>query len=286
MPAAVRPESLKYIREVVFGRAAIVLDEHKDYLLDARLIPLARREGLEGMDALVDAMRKPDGTVLQKKVVEAMTTNETSFFRDLHPFDALRTKILPELAVSRAASRTLRIWCAAASTGQEPYTLAMCVRDLPVFDNWTVQIIATDINTEVLDRARAGVFKQLEVNRGLPVAMLVKHFDRVNADWQVKPHLKQMVQFQELNLLHRWPLFAQQDIVFMRNVLIYFDLPTKRGILQRIREHLRGDGYLALGGAETTLNIDPDYVPVRHGASVFYQAKANTETKGACNAVR
>lgn len=282
----IRSEELAYVRDLVRKKSAIVIEEGKDYLIESRLTQVARTAGFEGVEAMLTHMKKSPVNGLHTQVVEAMTTNETSFFRDLHPFDALRTKILPELAVSRAASRTLRIWCAAASTGQEPYTLAMCVRDLPVFDNWTVQIIATDINTEVLDRARAGVFKQLEVNRGLPVAMLVKHFDRVNADWQVKPHLKQMVQFQELNLLHRWPLFAQQDIVFMRNVLIYFDLPTKRGILQRIREHLRGDGYLALGGAETTLNIDPDYVPVRHGASVFYQAKANTETKGACNAVR
>jgi chemotaxis protein methyltransferase CheR len=176
--------------------------------------------------------------------------------------------------------RTLRIWCAAASTGQEPYSIAMAVREsFPALASWNVQIIATDLNATVLNRARAGVYKQLEVNRGLPAALLLKYFTRVGADWQIRDDIRAMVSFQELNLLDRWPIFSAQDVIFIRNVLIYFDVPTKRLLLGRLLESLRSDGSLVLGGAETTLNLDDRYAPVRVGPSVFYQPKCPTEQK-------
>jgi chemotaxis protein methyltransferase CheR len=276
------PESMKYLRDLVHRRSAIVIEADKDYLLESRLAPLARLNAMATIDELVRKVKSDERAPLTHAVIEAMTTNETSFFRDAHPFEALKTKILPDLMTSRSAARVLRIWCAAASTGQEPYSIAMAIREaFPSLATWNVQIIATDINATVLARARAGVYKQLEVNRGLPASLLVKYFDRNGAEWQIKPEIRNMVTFQELNLLDRWPIFSAQDVVFIRNVLIYFDIPTKRRILGRIRETLREDGFLVLGGAETTLNLDDGYSPVRVGPSVYYQPKPAQEGKTA-----
>lgn len=272
--------SFQFLRDLVYKRSAIVVEQGKEYLVESRLGPLARREGFAGIDELVVALRRDSAGDLTARVVEAMTTNETSFFRDIHPFEALRGAIVPKLLESRAASKTLRIWCAAASTGQEPYSIAMTLRDhFPELAAWNVQILATDINKTVLARAREGLYKQLEVNRGLPATALVKHFDRVGTDWQVKESLRRMISFQELNLLDRWPLFTAQDVVFMRNVLIYFDVQTKRSILERVRQNLRPDGYLLLGGAETTVNIDDGFGHVRAGQTVYYQPRPAAEKK-------
>lgn len=274
------PDTLKYLRDLVYRRAAIVVEPDKDYLLESRLVPVAKANALESLDELAKKVRADERQPLAHAVIEAMTTNETSFFRDAHPFEALKTKILPDLVAARASSRVLRIWCAAASTGQEPYSIAMAVREaFPALASWNVQIIATDINATVLARARTGVYRQLEVNRGLPAQLLVKYFDRVGAEWQVKDDIRRMVSFQELNLLDRWPIFSAQDVVFVRNVLIYFDVATKRKILGRVRETLRDDGYLVLGGAETTLNLDDGYAPVRIGSTVCYQPKTSSEKK-------
>jgi chemotaxis protein methyltransferase CheR len=266
-------ETFKFVCELVHRRSAILLETGKEYLVEARLGPIAKANGLASVDALVDKLRADERGKLARDVIEAMTTNETSFFRDIHPFDALRNTVLPELIKARAATRSLRIWCAAASTGQEPYTIAMVIREhFPELATWNVQIIATDINATVLERARSGVFRQLEVNRGLPASMLVRHFEKEGADWRIKEPLRKMISFQELNLLDRWPLFAQQDIVFMRNVLIYFDLATKKAILARVRDNLRGDGFLFLGGAETTINIDSQLQSMRStSASMVYR---------------
>ena len=274
------PESMKYLRDLVHRRSAIVIEADKDYLLESRLAPLARLNAMATIDELVRKVKSDERAPITHAVIEAMTTNETSFFRDSHPFEALKTKILPDLMATRSAARVLRIWCAASSTGQEPYSIAMAIREaFPALATWNVQIIATDLNATVLARARAGVYRQLEVNRGLPAALLVKYFDRNGAEWQIKPEIRNMVTFQELNLLDRWPIFSAQDVVFIRNVLIYFDIATKRRILGRIRETLREDGFLVLGGAETTLNLDDGYVPVRVGPSVYYQPKSAQEGK-------
>jgi chemotaxis protein methyltransferase CheR len=271
------PENFKFVCDLVHRRAAILIEAGKEYLVEARLAPIAKAHGLASVDALVDKLRVDDRGPLCNLVIEAMTTNETSFFRDLHPFEALRTLVLPDVIRARAETRCLRIWCAASSTGQEPYSIAMTIREhFPELASWDVQIMATDINTAVLVRARAGIFRQLEVNRGLPITMLIKHFEKNGADWQIKEPLRRMVTFQQVNLLERWPLFSQQDIVFMRNVLIYFDIPTKRELLRRVRESLREDGYLFLGGAETTMNIDSELVALRSSATtmVYQHAKA------------
>ena len=270
------PDSMSFLRELVYRRSAIVLHPEKAYLFDSRLAPLAREVGLGSVDELVGKIRREHtGTPLVRRVIEAMTTNETLFFRDLHPFEALKTRILPEIIRARSARCSLRIWCAAASTGQEPYSIAMTVREhFPQLATWDVKVIASDINATVLGRAREGVFSQSEVNRGLPTPMLVKYFERQGADWGVKPEIKQMVRFIELNLLEAWTAIGPQDVVFMRNVLLYFDLETKRRLLARVHRLLPHDGFLVLGGAETASNVDDNYVPVKIGGGVYYQIQA------------
>jgi chemotaxis protein methyltransferase CheR len=270
---------LTYLRDLIRRRSAIVIEADKNYLVDARLAPLAKSEGFKDIDEMLVVVRRTETSPLTRKVIEAMTTNETSFFRDIHPWDALRLHMLPELIKKRQAAKRLRIWCAAASTGQEPWTIAMVIREhFPELDSWNVQIIGTDLNATVLEKARSGVYKQMEVNRGLPAPMLVKYFERSGTEWKVKDSLRQLVVYQELNLLERWTLFSVHDIVFMRNVLIYFDTPTKKDILARVREKLSPDGYLVLGGAETTLNLDEQYAAVRAGPTVVYQAKSGSGT--------
>ncbi|MBX3259479.1 MAG: protein-glutamate O-methyltransferase CheR [Labilithrix sp.] len=276
---SVSPESFAHVCALVRRRSAIVLESGKEYLVDARLGPVAKDAGFASIDDLVAHVRRIEAgrehEELARSIVEAMTTTETSFFRDVHPFSILETKVLPELVQARARRRALRIWCAAASTGQEPFSVAMLLCEhFPQLASWDVRIFATDINRAVLDRARSGVFRQLEINRGLPVRMLVKYFDRRGLDWQIKPEIRRMVSFQELNLLERWPLFGRQDVVLMRNVLIYFDVPTKKQILGRVREVMAEDGVLFLGGTETTMNLEDSLVGERlAGPGVLFRAK-------------
>ena len=255
-----RPDELQLVRRIVVERSAIQLDAGKDYLIETRLETLARLEGLESAGALVEQLRaRPDGDAA-RKIVEAMTTNETSFFRDRVPFDTLRTVVLPQLIASRATTRQLTIWCAASSTGQEPYSIAMTIREhFPELANWKVQIIATDLSTEVLDKARTGRYSQLEVNRGLPAELLLRHFEKDGARWRLRESVRSMVEFRELNLVGQWPLFPRLDVVFLRNVMIYFDIASRRLILGRVVAALARDGYLFLGAGETTLNIDPSF---------------------------
>jgi chemotaxis protein methyltransferase CheR len=245
-----------YISTLVRDRSAIVLEPGKEYLVHARLLPLARKQGLEDIGALVERLKRGDNT-LSTQVVEAMTTNETSFFRDVHPFETLRDDILPDLVEKRATTRTLRIWSAAASTGQEAYTVAMTLREhFPALATWNVSILGTDLSTEVLDKAREGRYAQIEVNRGLPAPLLVKYFDRAGPAWRAKPDLRRMVEFKPLNLVKPWSPLPRMDVVLLRNVLIYFDNATKREVLARARSVMAPDGYLFLGAAETTLQFD------------------------------
>lgn len=265
-------DSLTYLRRLVHTRAALVIDEDKDYLLRSRLEPVAKRVGLADIDALVAELRRERSPELVVDVVEALTTNETYFFRDQHPFEALRQHILPALARTRSTSRVIRIWCAAASTGQEPYSVAMTVLDaLPDASLWTIDIVATDINRTVLERARRGVYKQHEVDRGLPPEVRGRWFERCGQEWSVRSEVQRCVRFEALNLLDPWPWREGFDVVFMRNVLIYFDVATKRGLLSRVREHLAPDGVLFLGSTETTLNLDDAFVPVRDRGSLYFR---------------
>ena len=264
----------EYVSSLVLKRSAIVLGPEKGYLVESRLMPLARREGLSTVAELVGRLRANSLNGLHQKVVEAMTTNETSFFRDLHPFEALRKVVLPEIFQRRAAERHLQIWCGASSTGQEPYSIALILREqFAAFADWKISILATDLSTEVLDRARQGCYSALEVNRGLPAPLLAKYFQPQGTEWELKEEMRRLVEFRQLNLIDSaWGLDAA-DVVFLRNVLIYFDMPTKKTILRKIRQVLRPDGFLFLGGAETTMNLDDAFERIPFERSGCYRLR-------------
>ena len=225
----------------------IKLDDQKDYLIESRLAQLAKENGFAGITALVAKARTGDRAV-GTKIIEAITTHETSFYRDLVPFEALRQKVIPELIARRANVRRLTIWCAACSSGQEPYSIAMLLLEhFPDLAPWNVQIVATDLSEQVLTKARAATFSQMEVNRGLPAAYLVKYFDRQGMKWTLKPEVRRLVDFRQLNLIDRWGMSPRPDVVFLRNVLIYFELPTKKMILDQVGLAIAADGALFLG---------------------------------------
>jgi len=261
-----------YVRGVVRDKAAIVLDDNKEYLVEMRLSSLADQQGLPGVTELIRDVRDHGNRPLAELMVEAMTTNETSFFRDRHPFDALRDKVLPELLGARSNQRSLKIWCAAASTGQEPYSLAMLLSQALVGKgHWDAKILGTDISPEVLEKAKSGSYSQHEVSRGLPASNLVRHFRRDGLDWVVKDDLKAMCEFRRLNLIEPWAGLPTFDVIFIRNVLIYFDTDVRRTILETARKHLAPDGYLFLGGSETLLGLGLDYNRVNLGPVSAYQ---------------
>lgn len=266
------------IAELVRQRAGIVLEPSKAYLVDARLAPVARRHDLGSIASLVELLRRGRTTSLVDEVVDAMTTNETSFFRDVHPFTALQKQVIPELLERRADRRELLIWSAACSSGQEPYSIALLLREhfAEALADWSVRILATDLSTDMLTRAQAGCFSQLEVNRGLPAGMLVRHFTRDGTQWRINEDVRAMVEFRALNLAGPWPVLPSFDIVFLRNVLIYFDLTTKQHVLARVRRTLRPDGYLFLGTAETTLNVDPAFQRVPLSGVTCYRPAERT----------
>jgi chemotaxis protein methyltransferase CheR len=244
--------AVSWVADLVRREAAIVLDG-KEYLVDSRLGALSRRLGMPDAAAVVRAAQRGDRTA-QAGIVDALTTNETSWFRDGGPFEALRRQILPALVRERATDRSLRIWSAACSSGQEAYSVAMVCREV-VPAGWRVDILGTDLSGEILARARSGRYSQLEVNRGLPAPLLVQWLRRAGTEWEVVPELRDMVRWDRLNLARPFPPLGRFDVVLLRNVLIYFDPPTKGAVLDRVRGVLRPDGYLLLGGAETTIGL-------------------------------
>lgn len=264
---------LAYVREVVRERSAIVLDDTKAYLVESRLAPIVRRTGSGDLGELIARMRGDHSGQLRDVVVEAMTTNETSFFRDPGVWRALERSLLPALIERRGSQQALTVWCGAASSGQEPYSVAMLLveRFPEVVRDWNVRIIATDLSADMLGRAAAGRFTQYEVNRGVSAERLARHFVREGSDWRVCDPLRQMVEFRALNLAEPWPFVPQVDVLLLRNVLIYFDLTTKREILQRCRTVLRRDGHLILGTSETTLNIDDRFERVVTDGATTYR---------------
>ncbi len=269
------PPQLAFLCDFVLRRSAIVLTPDKEYLVESRLGPVARAKGFGSIDALITALRTAPTGGLQTSVVEAMTTHETTFFRDQHPFEAFRTQILPTMMKARASSRTLVIMCAACSSGQEPYSIAMLLREhVPELAAWNVRILGVDLSEAVLARAREGLYTQSEINRGLPAALLVKYFDKAGANWKLRPVIRQMVELRQMNLIEPWPSLPRVDVMFVRNVLIYFDLATKKAILARVRQVLARDGYLLLGGAETTLNVDDKFERIGLGPTTVYRAGA------------
>jgi len=259
MPLAIA--DIDYLRQVVSSRSGNVLTQEQGYLLESRLSPVAQTAGLKDVETLVVELRKSNSSALHDRVSEAMTINETSFFRDSHPFQAMREQILPTLIEARRATRQLSIWCAASSCGQEPYSLAILIREhFPQLADWNVRVVGTDLSDEMLTKARQGRYSQFEVGRGLPAKLLINHFQRVGTEWVVKDDVRRLVEFRKMNLTHAWPYMAPADVVFIRNVLIYFDVPTKQSILSRALRVLRPDGYLFVGGSETLLNMS---LPIR-----------------------
>jgi chemotaxis protein methyltransferase CheR len=256
----VTPLDYEFLRKLLKERSGLDLSSDKQYLVESRLIPLARRAGLSGIAELVQKMKGGSGP-LTSDVVEAMTTNETFFFRDKIPFDHLRDTVLPALIQARASRRSLRIWCAASSTGQEPYSIAMCVKEFAALAGWRVEIVATDLSQAVLEKSRAGIFSQFEVQRGLPIQMLVKYFAQVGELWQLNADIRGMVQHRQLNLLQDFSHLGVFDVIFCRNVLIYFDQDTKIGIFDRLAKVLEPDGVLALGAAESVVGISDTFKP-------------------------
>ena len=264
-----------FLRSLVRDRSAIVLEPGKEYLVEGRMLPLMRSEALADPAALVAAMRAAPHGELERKVVEAMTTNETSWFRDAHPFAALRTELLPTLIAARAVERRLRFWSTACSSGQEAYSLTLVVAEhFPELHDWDLQVVATDISREMVERTRQGRYGQLEINRGLPAQHLVKYFERQGTQWQVKPELRRLVQARQMNLIEAWPVLPRFDVILLRNVLIYFDLATKRAILRRVRQLLRPDGVLFLGSAETTTMVDDGWERLMICGSIAYRPLA------------
>ena len=268
------PNGFTYLQQLLLEHAGILLEAEKKYLAEARLSPLATQEGFDSIDALLDAVQAgADSGLLERKVIEAMTNSETSFFRDLHPFEALRTAVIPELIAKRSAERTLNIWCAATASGQEPYSLAMLLREhFPQLVNWKVTLIASDISESMLSRARAGAYSQIEINRGLPAPLLVKYFRRIDGEWQIAEDLRRAIDFRRVNLTAAWPFLPAMDIILMRNVLIYFDLPTKKAVLNRARRQLKPGGYLLLGGGESAMNLDDSFAPAQFGKAICYRS--------------
>lgn len=265
-----------FVRNLAKTTAAIVFEDDKRYLIESRLSTLAQDEGFASLRALVNALRDADeSSRLHTRTIDALTTNETLFFRDRHPFDAMVQTVIPEMIHARRFERTLKIWSAASSTGQEAYSLAMLLRDkFPELLTWRITIIGTDICEDVLAQAKTGIYGQHEINRGLPAPMLVKYFQSTGEErkWTVRDNIRSMVEFRKLNLIQSWTGLPVFDIVFIRNVLIYFDVPAKRDILERIAaKQIAPDGYLSLGSAETTVTVTPVFRPVTLGRAVLYR---------------
>ncbi|MEI9924600.1 MAG: protein-glutamate O-methyltransferase CheR [Bradyrhizobium sp.] len=272
------PVDYEFLRKLLKERSGLDLSADKQYLVESRLIPLARKAGLPGIAELVQKM-KSGADALTAEVVEAMTTNETFFFRDKVPFDHLRETMLPSLLKARASRRALRIWCAASSTGQEPYSIAMCLKELgSALAGWRVEIIGTDLSQAVLEKSRAGIFSQFEVQRGLPIQMLVKHFTQIGELWQLNPDLRSMVQYRQLNLLHDFSQLGKFDVIFCRNVLIYFDQDTKARIFDRLSKVVEPDGFMVLGAAESVVGISDAFKPYPDRRGLY---SPNTNRAGA-----
>jgi len=257
----VTPLDYEYLRKLLKERSGLDLSADKQYLVESRLVPLARRVGVTGIPELVQKIKSGGADVLTTEVVEAMTTNETFFFRDKIPFDYLR-EILPALMQARANRRSLRIWSAASSTGQEPYSIAMLLKEAgQALAGWRIEIVATDLSQGVLEKSKAGLFSQFEVQRGLPIQLLVKHFTQVGELWQLNADIRSMVQHRQLNLLQDFSHLGMFDVIFCRNVLIYFDQDTKAAIFERLVKQLEPDGMLMLGAAESVVGITDAFKP-------------------------
>jgi chemotaxis protein methyltransferase CheR len=259
----VTPSDYDYLRQLLKDRSGLLLAGDKRYLVESRLLPIARRVGVPGLGELIQKMRQPAAEPLIVEVVEAMATNESLFFRDKIPFEHFRNTMMPALLAARTEHRRIRIWCAAASTGQEPYSLAISLKEMGAkLAGWRVEILATDLSLDVLEKAKAGIYSQFEVQRGLPIQMLVKYFTQVGEMWQLAPEIRAMVHYRPFNLLQDYAPLGHFDIVFCRNVLIYFEQKTKIEVLERIARIVEPDGYLVMGAAETVIGLTNSFKPL------------------------
>ena len=264
------PQEFDWLRAFLKQQSGLVLSTEKQYLIESRLLPVARKTGLGTLSALIGKIREPGQSALAATVVEAMTTNESFFFRDKTPFEHFTGTMLPQLLDARARDRRLRIWCAAASTGQEPYSLAMCLKEIEArLDGWRIEILGTDLSSDVLEKAKVGIYTQFEVQRGLPINQLLKYFVQNGDTWQINANMRSMVQYRKLNLLEPFSQLGQFDIIFCRNVLIYFDNPTKIDILERMAKMLPADGFLVLGAAETVVGLTDAFRPMNDRRGLY-----------------
>ena len=275
MSAALASVDFAFLREIVFRLSQNVLDPSRDYLFETRLTKLLRNEGMAHLDELVHHLRLRKNPALERSIAEAMTINETSFFRDRRPFELLRTELLPLLIEARLPRQALRFWSAACSTGQEAYSIAMLLREhFPMLVGWNIRIDGTDISRDVVDRAQRGLFHRIEVNRGLPARHVVRYFDHVGEDWVAKPELRQLCNFRQANLCQPpLPFQDQFDVIFLRNVMLYFSMETRRTLLAGVRRLLAPDGVLFLGSAEQP--VDPTlWNAVLAGGTCYFRPRA------------
>jgi len=268
----IHSENYRFLQQHVYSHAGIVLEEDKHYLFESRLTPLVRQLGLGSINDLCALLQATCEAGVGRQVVEAMTTNETYFFRDPAHYDAIRTVLLPRLKEERRDLKRLRFWSAAASTGQEAYSLAMLLLQEGLGD-WSIDILGTDFSSQVLERARAGKYQQIEVNRGLPAALLVKHFRRSGVDWQLAEPVRKMVRFETIDLRQSMRALGPFDLVFCRNVMIYFDAETKKNILHELHGTLFRGGWLLLGGAETAFGVEEWFERQTVGNAIIYVAR-------------
>ncbi|BBF81509.1 CheR family methyltransferase [Asticcacaulis excentricus] len=267
------PEDTEHLAALLKQRSGLILGSDKTYLIESRLAPVARREGYANVAALLTALRTKRDEKLIYTVTDAMTTNETFFFRDKTPFDQFKSDVLPALAKSRSGD--IKIWCAACSTGQEPYSLAMMMEESRAqFPRVNLDIMATDISERCLEKAQAGLYTQFEVQRGLPIQMMVKHFEKIDEMWRISPKIRQAVRYKKLNLLDDLRSVGRQDVIYCRNVLIYFDIETKKRVLEQMATLLADDGYLFLGAAETVLGITDVFKPMAGMRGLYIKNQA------------
>jgi len=268
-------QEFEFLKELLHERSAIVLSDDKHYLVEARLAPIARDLGLESAEAVVRELRRTGNRDLRDRLVEAMTTNETSWFRDMHPFNALRDVIFPELIERNRPSRNLAIWSAACSTGQELYSIALLLDvHFPELEDWRVTLVGTDLNAAVVKRAASGSYSGLEINRGLPAALIARYFTRDGANFTVDERIRSRTRFQQFNLAGPWTSLPRFDLILLRNVLIYFDLGTRRTILEAAMRQLIPGSYLSLGGAESPNGIVDGLETVMAGGATFFRPEA------------
>ncbi|HBR70010.1 MAG TPA: chemotaxis protein CheR [Rhodospirillaceae bacterium] len=271
-----RITDLDIYRDLLKEKSGLVLTQDKAYLVESRLGPVAKKWNFPSLEAMTDSLRAVPNPKLVNDIVEAMTTNETSFFRDIKPFDLFRDTVLPHMLKNRVNQRKIKIWCAAASSGQEPYSLAMIVKEKgSVFAGWDISLKATDISNDILEMARQGVYSQFEVQRGLPITMLMKYFKQSDEKWTISDDIKKMIRYEYFNLLENFASLGNFDVIFCRNVLIYFDEPTKRQIFEKMSKILAPDGFLFLGGAETVIGITDAFKPVKDMRGLYVQKDSN-----------